>query len=535
MARANSQAVYRDIADLQLWMKIRAGDQLVMSDVSELLSLRWPQIRDKWGFLKKQIDPLVVDSADPDFLKEKLDDFTDFIDSQRNVTSVNPFDDSSVFFSFLPVLEVFSISLIPISNDEQKIIDDTVNRIDQFSKSDFVKIKNTMRDARDEEADVSSAGDEDYNRAFNRSSVAAQTDLSITDTQLMKTLQDGIRSIDFILANIQDLDTVTVDPFALAKQNANNPEIDIRSFSTGTLMKLQYGEDLQQMAHRMYGDSERWIEIAIANGLKPPYVDEVGESIKLIANASGNQINLSETTASGELLIDKIFINQIVFLQSDIETMSDQRIILNIEEVPISGNLVLELSGDGNLGKYKLSENANVRVFKPNTVNSGLYVLVPGDEQLDPDIETQVPFFLQTAGQDERRQKVDLRLGPDNDLPLTSNHDLALSFGLDNSVQAIKLKFEVEEGELQRHQDHGLISLQGSTNLDTQILREALMESIRGQIEADSRFDRIETLDAVYLVTNDDSFPGTAFVISMAVRLAGSSAVIPISFTVNIR
>lgn len=536
MAGVKSQAVYQDIADLNLWFKVRAGDQLAMSDVPELLSLRWPQIRDRWSFLREQIDPLVKDYRDPDFLKEQLDNFTAFIESQRTSgAKVNPFDDSAVFFRFLPVMEVFAISLIPVSTNEQDIIDDAVNRVEQFTKSDFVRIKETIRRARDEEADTSSASDPDYNRSFNRSSVAPQTSLTIQDTRVMKVLQDGIRAVDFVLANIQDVETVSVDPFALAKTNANNPQIDIRSFTTGTLLKLQYGEDLQQLANRVYGDADRWIEIAIANGLKPPYIDEVGEKVPLIANATGNQINLPATTDSGELLTDKIFVNQIIFIQSDVETNPDQRIVLNIREVPISGNLVIELSGEGDLDKYKLSENASVRIFKPNTVNSGLFVLVPGEEDIDPEIETEVPFFLQSAGQDEKRQKVDIALGPGNELVLTSQDDVGLSYGLENSVQAIKLKFEVEEGELARHPEHGLVSLVGNTNLEPNILKEALTESISQQIELDGRFERIETLDVAYLASNDSRFPGTAFVISMAVRLAGGSTVIPISFTVNVQ
>lgn len=530
-----AQDIYRDVADLQLWFKTQNGDALVMSDIPDILAIRYPQFRDKWNFLREQIDPLIVGYKDPDFLKEQLDDFTAFIDSQKTSTSsVNPFEDRDVFHRFFAVFDVFLINLIPISNDEQVIIDREVDRVEAFTKTDFVRIKENIRQARDEETDTNSASDDDYNRVFNRASVAPQTDLTIQDNRLSQILQDAIKSTDFVIANISSLDTIALDPFALAKANANNPDIDIRSFATGRLVKLNYLEDLPRLADRFLGDPDRWIEIAIANGLKPPYIDEVGERINLIANASGNQINIPQTT-NNELTIDKVFINQVVFLQSDTENFPEQRIVINIQEVPISGNIILELNGDADLEKYKINENAHIRVFKPNTINSGFYILIPSEEELPEDVETEVPFFLQTKGEDEKRQKIDLALSDTGDLIFNQTDDLALSFGIDNAVQAIKLKFAIEEGELHRHPDFGLIGITGSANHDIGVLRATLVESISEQISADDRFDRIERLDVEYFSIEDPGFPGTAFLITLSVRLAGSDAVVPITFTVNIR
>ncbi len=289
------------------------------------------------------------------------------------------------------------------------------------------------------------------------------------------------------------------------------------------------------LADRFFGDTDRWIEIAIANGLKPPYIDEVGERINLIANASGNQINISQLSAGSEQNIDKVFINQVIFLQSDIENFPEQRIIINIQEIPISGNIILELNGEDDLDKYKINENAHIRVFKPNTINSGFYILIPSDEELPEDIVTDPPFFLQTKGEDEKKQKIDLALDNNGDLVFNQTDDFGLSFGIDNAVQAIKLKLAVEEGELHRHSDYGLIAIAGSANHDVRTLRSTLVESISEQISADSRFDRIERLDVEYFNTNDPRFPATAFLITLSVRLAGSSAVVPITFTVNVR
>ena len=173
----------------------------------------------------------------------------------------------------------------------------------------------------------------------------------------MFQLNEAIRAVDFILANSFSLENSTVDPFALARTNANNPAIDIQTYFSGTLERLNYGEDLQSLAARTLGDPDQWIDIAITNGLKPPYIDEVGEKIPLISNASLNQINIAETNANNELNIDKLSVGQIILLQSDVETFAEQRTIQSIKQVPVSGEIILELEGEPNLERYKISEN----------------------------------------------------------------------------------------------------------------------------------------------------------------------------------
>src|SRR5690606_24961551 len=108
----------------------------------------------------------------------------------------------------------------------------------------------------------------------------------------------------------------------------------------------------QDLAARYLGDSNRWLDIAIANGLKPPYIDEIGEAISLISNGEGNQVNISEVDPSGRSNKDKLFINQVIFISSDTLKFAEQRRIISIKEVPISGELVVELSGEADLDKF---------------------------------------------------------------------------------------------------------------------------------------------------------------------------------------
>jgi hypothetical protein len=289
---------------------------------------------------------------------------------------------------------------------------------------------------------------------------------------------------------------------------------------------MHFGDSLQDLASRYLGNADRWIEIAIANGLRPPYIDEIGQAVPLISNGSGSQINIAGLDVDGKPNRDKVYINQVVFLQSNVVKFPDQRTILSIKEVPISGELVIELSGEANLGLYQTVDNAHVRVFKPNTINSNFMVMLPSENPVSNQSTKEVPFFLASKSEDEKRAGVDLLLTADNDLSFTASGDLQLSYGLSNAMQAIQLKMVSEKGQNPRHPSFGLPAILGARATDPTVIKNALVTGINDMVNADSRFSRVETIDVTVR-------QGSA-IISLVVRLAGSGSLLPLNFAVNI-
>lgn len=521
------------LAQLDLWFRVNNDEDLFLSDVTGLVRLRWPYFRDNWEFLKESYIQKIGDYSDPQLLKTHIENFTEFVDSQRNSKSnKNPFDNADIIPRFYSIFDITPINSVGLSYEERQVVENKKNEVKLYTRGNFLAIRAQLQKERDQIADKVGTTDADYNRVFNRSPLTARVDVNNKDINKMYELQEAIKSVDFILANSFSLNTASIDPFALAKANANNPEIDIQTYASGNLVKLNYGEDLQALAERTLGDPNKWIDIAITNGLKPPYIDEVGERVFLISNASGNQVNISETDANNNLNIDKLSIGQIVLLQSNTQTFPEQRSIQNIRQVPVSGEIIIELAGESDLDRYKLDDSAYVRVFKQNTINSSFYIMIPSTQVLDDDAKSDTPWFLQGSDGVDKRQKVDLNLGDNGDLNFSSTGDLQLSYGISNAIQSLKLKMMVEAGELRRHPDFGLDPVIGLSNSDIVLIKKTLTDSINTMIRADERFAGIDSLDIEYGRTTQVN-AASAFSVNLIVRLAGSGQLLPITFSIN--
>ena len=518
---------FKNLCELKIWFNDQSGVDLTLADVQEVIPLRWVYFRENWEFILDSLTAKLNTYVYPDILSDQINSLSELIRIQRNDANkrVNPFARSDILNTYYAVWENIEFTSIPLTKEESALANNKLSRIRRFIKTDFLNIRQSLVDGRNEIADTVGLSDTDYNTTFGRSSTPQLRAVRISDIADMQTFQQSIFAIDYILANTASLSTTNVDPFALARANANNPDIDIQTGLSGQLVRMFFGDSLQAIAARYLDDPERWIEIAVANGLKPPYVDEIGQTISMISNGSDSQLNIAKLDGSGAPNIEKLYINQVVFLQSTAIKFPDQRAIINIREIPISGEIVIELNGEANLGLYQTIDNAHIRIFKPNTINSNFLIMLPQPDAVSQSSTKETPFFLASKSEDEKRAGVDLLLDTKNDLVFAANGDFQLNFGLTNAMQAMQLKMVSERGQSIRHPEYGLSSVIGVKNSDPNNIKDALITGINSMVEADERFSRIETLN----VTIDQ---GSA-IISLVVRLAGSGSLLPINFVIN--
>ncbi|MEQ1531152.1 MAG: hypothetical protein ABL925_17690 [Methylococcales bacterium] len=529
MALINNN-VFQAAANLTLWFKTYTNEALTLADMPEILPLRWTYFRENWKTLRPRLVNQAQGAKNPDYFRFVLDDLTDFIERQRqNTADVNPFASNDVYFRFYPVFDNLKLQNITLTNNERSIVTNKQRALQSYAKKDFLQIKKILRDYRDVLADTAGLNDDDYDAIYDRAPVRQQGNAaSSADFNLMHTVERQLGTVDFILANLFAIDAA-IDPFALARFNANNPNIDIGQYGSGRLIKLHFGENLPGIARRVFGNPDKWIDIAIANGLKEPYIDETGVQLFFLANGNGNQINLSPRDTLGAENISRFFINQIILINSSTLPFPSQRLITGIKQIPVSGEIILTVNGESNLSSYLLADNASIRVFKPNTINSSQYILIPSEQPLSNTRTEEIPWFLASGANDEKNTKIDLAVDENGALLSTASGDMALSYGLDNAIQAIRAKMLTELGSNSRHPGFGLINLIGTSTNQSEEAKAALIKSINQQIAQDARFDRVQSLS----VTRNTNTDAVAYDVALVVKLTGSATLLPITFTVN--
>ena len=524
---------YSALSDLNLWFKVQSGDPLNLADIPAIIRTRYVFIVANWEDIKTTLLSNSSQYSDPARLVTEIASFSNIVaQALIHKDNVGVLNVGSLLSSYFAVFDALAITDITITPQERIVIKDEVARVNAFTKNSFTIMRQQMVDGRDAIADTIGGTDPDYNRIYERSPLPQLLNKTIKNLVLSNQLETGIDAATAILANQSILNTAAfIDPFAFARANANNPEIDIKTYQSGKLARLNYGETLQTLATRTMQDESRWLEIAIANGLKPPYVDEIGIELFLATNAQGNKINVPKTDTFGNANKDRFYINQIVILRSNTQQALDQRNVVGVREIPVSGELVIELSGAADLDRYKTVDRASVRVFLKNTINSNFYILIPSNDPAPATSDQDTPWFLQNKAEDERNAGVDFLLSDTGDLQFTASGDLTLSYGVANALQAVKILLATQQGDLFAHPDYGIIAKIGDKNTDVDSVKADLTNSISQQILNDPRFQRLDYITVEYLSSGGVS----GYSIRLGVVLAGGgTSVVPITFSVNV-
>jgi hypothetical protein len=506
--------VYRD---LTLFFKIDNDDQLALSDFPKIAEGRWEYFRQNWDFIKE--DVLTRLQNLPDSLGRtgaivQYGLFTSLIDRQRS-SPQNPLANPANMRKFKDLFDNIFIADLQITPPEQSIIDRDIQRVSQLQKDDFYQMRERARITHDKTADSLGLGDADYDALLDRVPGPSFLTFKFSDFVVLTSLLTLKNTITSLIP-MSFVSNERPDPFLQIRTALNNPGIPMNTYTSGFIIPFPAGATLERVAAQYLGNADSWMEIAVANGLQFPFVDEVGERVMMSINGIGNVaiLPLSESENFG--------VDDEVFVGSSAKPLS-RRKILNIEKDVNNDQLLLTLDGAANLQTYTTTQRGFVFHYKRNTVNASKFIMIPTTDVVGFPINASEPWFIKNLSQDLKNMGVDLAISIDNDLIFDNSDDLQLTYGLANAAQAATLKMNVKARELLRNPNFGFEEIAGRFN-NSEITDSLLLLFVETALAGDDRFNGIDGFS--FSITQNAVF------INASIKLAGSEASIPITFQI---
>lgn len=516
---ANTTPNYPSLAnvthDLTVYMKLQQNLPLTLADLTKVAQGRWSFFQTNWDFIKRTYlakinalaDGPVKVSAQAAYIA-----FDTLIFDNRSSLQ-NPLTNPSNLRKFHDLFDQIGIDDLKPTQQETVLINNEVRRITDLRKSDFYAMRERVRITHDNLADSLGVGDPDYNNLYDRSANPEILTFKFSDFQVLSSLIQLKDTVTNLLP-ASFVENESPDPFLIIRNALNNPAIPMNSFQTGFIVPFQHGGSLERLAAQFLGTPDAWMEIAVANGLQFPYVDEMGTSVPLIINGVGDAVIVPLEQYAFLALNDEVFVGSNALPLS-------KRLITNIEQDVPNNQLIVTLSGDANLSNYLTTQGAFLFYYARNTVNASKFIMIPTKGSSDFSINAQQPWFVQTLPQDLKGMGVDLALSPDNDLLFDTTGDLQLVYGLTNAAQAVNLKINIKTRELIRTPNFGFKDIVGRFK-NSEITQTLLLLIVESALAGDDRFEGVSGFG--YVVSNDAVF------INATIKIAGSNQSIPLTF-----
>lgn len=379
-----------------------------------------------------------------------------------------------------------------------------------FRQKDFQRLKANTQQILNEFEQAVGVGDETYTSTYGLPTV-----------QPVKVVSDEDWSIIFALSDIIDV----MDQFVVNTSNQDNSMLNAMEFVAGLATRsgiafqvplgkypvpFPYGYTLERLALQYLGSPDRWMEIATLNGLRSPYVDEVGFELSLLANGISNKVTVSSAS--------NLFVGQSVFIYAS-NVRREKRRIQQIDVIS-SSQAILTLSGTLDLERFTTAASAKIHAYLPDTVNSQQVIFIPSNTESDateifklkpiPGVDYYDPL-VRTCG-------ISLLLDQNFDIVLT-NYGSKLAVGLTNAVQKVKIAVGTRQGALILHPEYGLpISIGQATS---EFQAKDVLAATKSLLTGDPTFSGVQSAS---VIKTDN-----AISIQFGVGLAGTGQVLPIT------
>lgn len=500
--------------DTDMYTKIKVGGDLTLANIQPIAQNRWHWMISNWSTLYQIFKEQANGNEQ---LNSLLEDLNRAVSShQLGNKNYNPFSSASDFTNYSQLLTLIPLNFLALIPEEIILRDKEIQRISNLTADD---LKAAVSFLRQEEAVLYGEiglGDEDANKLLLAPNAKKQRSASISD---LNTISQMGELAKLIKGYIYDLQLTTKRPpnlFAIAQSN-----IDPQSSVSIPNVYLSYYTapfeiSLESMAQKYLGSRDRWFDLVTANNLQPPYADNTGKKFNLQAPGAVNNVIVSSIELEGLAVGSKIGIGSYRHRE---EVRYVERLVNND-----NNSVIIYFSGAQDINKFKPSEGAFVRVYKPSTVKTNDIILIPttvqGLGQANPTPKSDTLRRLETAfinfGIDIARDS------KGGDIIIDSNGNFKASYGFAAVKAAVLNAVRTTVGELPWHPNYGLNSAIGGRFYST--TDEALIfgQIIRTSILSDPRFENV--------VISDVSTNGTGMQLRMLVKIVGFDAPIPLAF-----
>lgn len=408
------------------------------------------------------------------------------------------------------LMSTMPVAQLKIPAAVQQLIDQELKRVRRTTRLDFEIQRNTIRDAADRLAIALGAGDATYEDTYSVTVGQIKEDPTDSDWDVLFALNNAAMAMDSLAATGDDGTTTREQAIEVMAGLARRSGIAFQVPRSKFPVQFPYRSSLEELAKNYLGDPDRWHEIAALNGLRAPYIDEVGFELPLLVNGV-------DTSATTEQSLN-LYIGQMLHFESRAVPRFARR-ITDLREV--GQTLVITVDGEPNLTLLKVVDGAKITAFLPDTVNSQQMIFIPSDrEPAEEDFITKsIPGIdefdplIQAGG-------VDWLLDSNNDLVITPDGDSRLAAGMTNIIQNIRTALSVTQGTLLQHPSFGLPMQVGMSTADYK--PKEVLDAVRRMLANDLQFDRVDSVQIRQV--------GPLLSITATVFAAGSNQPLPISF-----
>lgn len=385
-----------------------------------------------------------------------------------------------------------------------------LNRVRAFTSDDFELMRAQVLANMVSIGDTMGASDANYDSTYQNVHASTIRTPNGEDFDVLFAINDLLDTLNELSSNQPSPQFSTLDYIAGAATSSGIAfQVPVSKYA----VPYPYDHTLEELANKYLGDPDRWLEIAALNGLREPYVDEIGFQVSLTANGKLSTVFIGDAT--------NLRIGQPVWIQSDF-IAREKRHILSIDTIS-PGNIILTLDGDADLAKYQISAHAYVQAFLPDTVNSQQLIYIPSQTVVPDNSKlTQIPGvdafddLLELGG-------IDLLLTTTNDLAITNDGDCKLAFGLQALIQRAKVALGTPQGSLIRHPNFGLPLKVGQSVADLDL--KQLKSAVTNLFSDDPAFSGV--------INTSISQTGGVVQIGIGLQVAGQD--LPISLTVQVK